>query len=164
MSPQTSDVTPEEMLKRGYTRETNLWRNDRGQWFDGETPLKQPRLERAFSSWLNRTSDGRHCLKNSIHWVYVRIEGPAFWVESTRALDGAIELSLTSGVTEVLDPHTLRVDSDGVLYCSVRNGAEAKFRNHAAVALSEFFEPKGDALFFTHGSTHVKIAGTEGMS
>lgn len=155
-------MTLDEILKRGYTRETDLWRDKNGQWFDGDVPMKQPRLERAFSSWLNRAPDGRHCLENSIHWVYVRIEGPAFWVEGVRVLDDAIELRLTGDVIECLDVNTLRVDEGGVLHCSVRNGAEAKFRNHAALALSDFFEPSKDALFFKRGSTRVLIAGTEG--
>ena len=62
-------------LPPGMSRETTIRRDVHGRWFHDGAPIEQANVERAFDTWVDRAPDGRYCLKNDIHWVYVAIEG-----------------------------------------------------------------------------------------
>tara|TARA_B100001750_G_scaffold232386_1_gene231476 strand:+ start:3279 stop:3776 length:498 start_codon:yes stop_codon:yes gene_type:complete len=137
------------MLKRGYTRETNIRRDRLGHWFDGEVPIEHPNLIRSFASWIDRAPDGRFCLLNDIHWVYATIEGAPYFVRSVAVDAEGLELRLSGDRVERLDPATLRLDGEGQLWCDVRGGrVPARFESDAANQLADHFveDDQGIAL------------------
>lgn len=122
----------------GLTRETQIRRDARGRWFNGADPIDHPLLVRAFEGWVDRADDGRPCLANDINWAYIDIDGPPFFVRGVEPAGDALRLRLSGEVVEPLDPASLRQDSDGALYCDVRDGrCAARFDNHAAAQLVE---------------------------
>lgn len=134
---------PNELLPSGRSRETRIRRDVRGHWWNGDDEITHVLLTRAFDSWIERTDDGRYCLKNDINWAYVTIEGAPIDVRACR-LEGAgehvasVTLVLSDGREEPLVPTTLREGPDGALYCDVRGGTmPARFDAHAAVQLSD---------------------------
>ena len=146
------------MLPPGRSRETKIRRDARGHWWNGEEEITHVLLVRAFDSWIERADDGRYCLKNDINWAYVTIEGAPIDVRACK-LDRegervvACTLVLSDGRQEPLALRTLREDSDGALYCTVRNGTmPARFDAHAAMQLS-------DAIGETPDGISVAIAG-----
>lgn len=152
------EVDPNEVLPPGRSRETQIRRDARGHWWNGETEITHVLLTRAFDSWIERTEDGRYCLKNDINWAYVTIEGAPIDVRACRleregdAIARCI-LVLSDGREEPLALRTLRDASDGSLYCDVRDGTmPARFDAHAAMQLS-------DAIAESPDGATVTIAG-----
>src|SRR5690349_2729772 len=107
-------------LLQGRTRETTIVRDAQGRWFQDGQPLEHPNLTRAFDRWIERAEDGRYCLKNDINWAYFKLEGPPFFVRSlTLEPNGEITLLLSNEQREPLHAESLRLGSDGALYCDV---------------------------------------------
>lgn len=122
----------------GFTRETQIRRDARGRWFNGEDPIDHPLLVRAFDGWVDRAEDGRMCLTNDINWAYIEVEGPPYWVRGVEGGGDGVRLRLSGDLEEPLDPATLRQDAEGALYCSVRGGrCAARFDRYAADRLVE---------------------------
>jgi len=109
-------------LIAGRSRETEIRRDADGHWWNGDDRITHPNLVRAFNAWIDRAEDGRYCLKNDINWAYVEIAGAPIFVLSARVHPDRIELVLSDGREERLDPRSLRQSADGVLYCDVRKG------------------------------------------
>ncbi|MBW2508329.1 MAG: DUF1285 domain-containing protein [Deltaproteobacteria bacterium] len=145
-------MDPAQFLQ-GRTRETDIRRDARGRWFNGEDPIAHPNLVRSFDSWIERADDGRFCLSNSINWAYVEIEGPAYFVKDVELSDAGVELRLSGGSSEPLDPVSLRQGPDGALWCTVRAGrCPARFDNHAVSKMSDWIAEDQDGVY-------VSIAG-----
>ncbi len=145
------------MLKRGYTRETSIRRDRAGRWFDGEERIEHENLVRSFEGWIDRAPDGRFCLQNDIHWVYVTIEGAPYFVRSLTIEGDAIQLHLSGDRTETLDPSTLRIGPDESLWCDVLDGrVPARFDNHAANQLAPLLVERGDAMALTLGDQTIE--------
>jgi hypothetical protein len=136
--PALSDPPPTfTPLPPGASRETRIARDALGRWSDDGAPIEHEKLARAFDRWVDRAPDGRYCLHNAIHWVYVSIEGPPAFVRAAAIEGDEVRLTLAGGRTERLDPDTLRVGPDGALYCDVRGGRlPARFDNAATMALA----------------------------
>ena len=136
-------------LVSGRTRETRIRRDRFGRWFNGNDAIDHPNLVSAFNAWIDVAADGRFCLRNEINWAYVEVDGAPIFVHSAVRLGDTIELRLSDATTEELDPGTLRQDSNGVLFCSVRAGRlAARFDSLAAVQLVDHFDedPQGPVL------------------
>ena len=135
------------MLKRGYTRETAIRRDRAGRWYDGDERIEHENLIRSFDGWIDRAPDGRFCLKNDIHWVYVAIEGAPYFVRSVRVTPDHVDLELSGGRRERLDPTTLRVGPQGALHCDVLGGrVPARFENHAANQLADLISEDAEGV------------------
>lgn len=148
---------PHEVLPAGRSRETRIRRDARGRWWNGEDEITHPMLVRAFDAWIEKTDDGRYCLKNDINWAYVTIEGAPIDVRACRLeREGgrvvACRLALSDGREEALALETLRESAtDDALYCDVRGGAlPARFDTHAALQLE-------DALVETEHGLAIQI-------
>ena len=150
-------VTPEEMLKRGYTRETSIRRDPAGRWFDGEERIAHDNLVRSFERWIDRAPDGRFCLKNDIHWVYATIEGAPYFVRSVTIEGDQVRLHLSGDRVEILDPHTLRTAPDDSLWCDVLEGrVPARFENHATTQLAPLLVEQGLAMALVIGGETIE--------
>ena len=122
----------------GLSRETTLYRDAEGRWFHDDQPLEHAKLSRAFDGWIGRGDDGRYCLRNSINWAYIRLDGPPYFVRSVRLLaDGGVELHLSGDREARLEPQSLYQDAAGALYCRVfEERLIARFDSHAAAQLA----------------------------
>ncbi|MFO0726960.1 MAG: DUF1285 domain-containing protein [Myxococcota bacterium] len=136
-----------------WSRETKIRRDRFGVWFDGEEPIDQPAIARAFDRWLELADDGRFCLKNSVNWAYVQIEGaPVFVRQAHRRVEG-FALDLSDGRQEDLDPATLAIDAEGAIHCRVRGGTLwARFDHPAALSL-------GEAVVEDEGALWLMLSG-----
>ena len=120
----------------GFSRETRIRRDRRGQWFEGNEPVTNPAIASAFDRWIDLAPDGRYCLRNSVNWAYVEIEGAPIFVRSLDVQEDGIELHLSDGRSERLDPSTLSADSEGLLHCLVRDRSmSAAFTNGSLMQL-----------------------------
>lgn len=132
---------PNELLPNGLSRETTIRRDARGKWFNDGEPITHDKLTASFDEWIDRTDDGRYCLKNDVNWAYIDLEGAPIFVRGLARDGERVALSLSDGRHEPLDPATLRAGDDGRLYCDVRDGTlTAELSNHAACQLADFLE------------------------
>ena len=146
-----------QLKAKGWTRETKIRRDARGNWFEEGTLVEHSGVKKAFDSWVDVAPDGRYCLKNSIHWVYVEIEGAPIIVLSVRVTPSAIILSLSDGQTEELLAASLRHGGEGALYCDVRGGhLVAQFSTTAMMGLSEILDSDDDGVFLKVGVEQIR--------
>ena len=100
-----------------------------GRWYSDDEPIPNRAICRLFSRTLRILPDGRGRLElgedradvtiEDTPWVVTRIEG-----DPSRGFT----VVLNDETTEALDPASLRVGADNVLYCRVKAGAhEARF-------------------------------------
>jgi hypothetical protein len=127
----------------GASRESTIVLDRNGRFrHDGE-PVDHPALAAALRSWIGLHPDsGRLILTNGYDWCYFRCEDAPFFVDALHVEgDGAVTLRLFDGSDEPLDPATLSVGEDGVVYARVsaaRPGArfDARFSRHAQTQLA----------------------------
>ena len=149
-------MDPTQFLQ-GRTRETEIRRDARGRWFDGQDPIEHPNLTRSFDSWVDRAEDGRFCLSNSINWAYVEIEGPAYFVKDVEMAADGVSLLLSGDLREQLDPASLRQGPEGALWCVVREGrCPARFDNHAVSKMSDSIGEDEDGVYVLIGGEKVR--------
>lgn len=142
----------------GLSRETRIRRDARGRWFDGHEPIDHPGIARAFDRWVDRADDGRFILKNSVNWAYVEIEGAPLFVRQVVLGGERVQLVLSDGQAEPLDPRTLRQGPDGVLYASVRGGSmAAAFDRDAAMAMAEALGEDEAGVFMAVGEERARV-------
>jgi uncharacterized protein len=113
-----------------------------GNWYSDEERIDNPRIALLFSRSIRQNPDGSYYLQ-------VAEERASITVEDTPYVVKAIEDDAQSGFTivlndeerEELDPATLEVGADNVLYCGVKGGkARARFLRNAYYHLSAGFE------------------------
>jgi hypothetical protein len=147
---------PAQFLE-GRTRETQIRRDARGRWFNGEDRIDHPNLVRSFDSWIDRAEDGRFCLSNSINWAYIDIEGPAYFVKDLSPTLDQITLHLSGGLEETLDPGSLRQGPEGALWCTVREGrCPARFDNHAVSKMADAVGEDDEGVYVRIGARKVR--------
>ena len=122
----------------GQSRESSIRLDAEGRfWHDGEL-VRHPGMQAAFATWIRRhPDDGRYVLCNGYDWTYFSVEDVPYFVRSLRAHPAGLELGLSDGSWEPLDPSSLRLGARDALYCRVKAGCyEARFSPGAQTALS----------------------------
>ncbi len=149
-------MDPAQFLQ-GRSRETDIRRDARGRWFNGDDRIDHPNLARSFDSWVDRAEDGRFCLSNAINWAYVEIDGPAYFVKDIEATADGIGLLLSGDLRELLEPASLRQGPEGALWCAVREGrCPARFDNHAVSKMSEWISEDEEGIYVLVGVQKVR--------
>jgi hypothetical protein len=122
-------------------------------WHDGE-PVEHPRIIEAFNRGLTVSEDGRYKLLLGPDWCFVTVAGPAFAVLAVDVGEGErLSVRLSDRTAEWLEPATLSLDAEGVLFAKVKQGrASARFSREAQVQLGAFLEPRGETLALHVGS------------
>lgn len=123
----------------GASRESSITLDREGRfWHDGAR-VDHPALERALRSWIARhPDDGRLILTNGYDWCYFKVDDAPFIVTALHAPgDGVVTLTLFDETEEPLDPASLSIGEDGVVYAKVKAGGfEARFSRHAQTQLA----------------------------
>ncbi len=140
----------------GLSRETTIRRTADGKWFQGEDPIANVKLARAFDRWVTRAEDGRYCLKNDVNWAYFTLEGAPYFVRAVHVAGGRAELALSNEDRVPLDLRTLREGPDGALYCDAYPGQPARFDAHAAVQLGALLEEDERGPYLRDGDQRVR--------
>ena len=143
------------------SRETTIRRTAEGRWFHDGEPVENQPLARAFDRWVCRADDGRYCLKNSINWAYITLEGAPYFVRAVHIDKGHAKLTLSNDDTVPLDPHSLREDEKGQLYCTAYHNMPARFDSHAAVQLSPLLDEDDKGAYFQHEDQVIYLPRVE---
>jgi hypothetical protein len=97
-----------------------------GRWYADGQPIENSRIADLFSQHVQRRTDGGYMLRIADEQAPIVVDDTPYVVTGIE-LDpaGAMWLELNDRSRERLDPRTLRVGGDDVLYCRVKDGSEA---------------------------------------
>lgn len=154
---------PDERSFR-FTRESKIRIDREGNFWHEEERVEHPGLARALASWIAIDSEtGRYVLRNGLDWCFVTVDDTPLVVRTATVSEyGEVTLGLSDGTEEALDPATLRVDEDGVVYCDVRAGTlPARFSRAAAFALLSRARMEGETyvLALSSGEHVIRRVG-----
>jgi hypothetical protein len=92
---------------------------------------------------LTRRPDGRWQVQVGPETAFVHVERAPYGVHAAAVEPERVVLHLTDGSAEPLEPRSLRLGDDGVLSCTVKGGAQARFGRAAQAALAPILEEDG---------------------
>lgn len=134
-------------------------------WHDG-AEIDEPKVYEDFYRTMKRAPDGRLFATCQGERCWIDAADTPFVVDSVRiAADPAgevtgVTLVLKGGVEEPLDPSTLTVGKENVLYTSVRHGEfPARFSRKAYYDLARHVRRAGDEYELVVGGRTYPIAG-----
>jgi len=121
----------------GQSRESSIRLDAEGRFWHAGELVRHPGMQAAFATWIRRhPDDGRYVLCNGYDWTYFDVEDVPYFVRGVRARSAELELGLSDGSWEALDPNSLRLGPRDALYCRVKAGQfEARFNPGAQTAL-----------------------------
>jgi uncharacterized protein len=123
-----------------------------GKWYhEGAEIIHRPIFLWLIQS-LEKAEDGVFIVHLNNQKCYLEVEDTPLVVQRVdRNPDGSegIRLFLNDESEEPLDPETLRISPENVLYCRVKNREfPARFLRQAYYQIAEFFEEDEDGKFF----------------
>jgi uncharacterized protein len=121
-----------------------------GNWYSDEERIDNPRIALLFSQSIRQNPDGSYFLQVAEERATITVEDTPYVVKGVDDNgDGGFILILNDDTREALDPATLEVGADNVLYARVKGGRyRARFLRPAYYHLSTSFEADGSGRFF----------------
>ena len=124
-----------------------------GNWYSDEERIDNPRIALLFSQSIKQNPAGSWFLQVADEHAPITIEDTPYVVRSIDPIEdngkGGFVLMLNDDTREALDPSTLEVGADNVLYTRVKGGKHrARFLRPAYYHLSANFEADGSGKFF----------------
>ena len=110
-----------------------------GRWYADGQPIANPRIARLFSQSVHRAADGSYELRIAEERAPITVDDTPYVVTGA-AVDatGTAWIDLNDETREALDPRSLAVGADEVLYCRVKHGRErARFLRPAYYQLAD---------------------------
>jgi hypothetical protein len=120
-----------------------------GNWYTDEERIDNPRIALLFSRSIRQSPDGTYYLQVAEERAQVTVEDTPYVVKTVAdEEDGGFAVVTNDDRQESLDPATLEVGRDNVLYCRVKNGSfRARFLRPAYYHLSnQFFTDDGETF------------------
>jgi hypothetical protein len=121
-----------------------------GNWYNDEERIENPRIALLFSQSIKQNPDGSYFLQVAEERAAITVEDTPYVVKSL-ADDGAggFAMILNDDTREPLDPTSLEIGADNVLYSRVKGGRHrARFLRPAYYHLSGNFEADTSGRFF----------------
>lgn len=142
----------------------HYWVDPEGHlWHDG-AEFEDPGLLKFFMKKMERLPDGRFLVMCQGETCYLEAADVPYVVQDVDIKEGLVDLIFQGGYRESLDPKTLRVGKDNVLYCKVRNGAfDARFNRKPYLELAHLVEEDSAAHRYVVnlGGKSYPIAGIQ---
>ncbi len=138
-----------------------------GRWFYDKRQITHPAVLDTFYNSLQIDNQGRYKIVVGDEFCYVDVEDTPFIVKSvSKRHDGKYVIFLNSGKSEILDPHSLRIGKDNVLYARLSNGMEVRFSRQAYYSLALDMEQKenGDIVLYSGGRSYTIQPGREHLA
>lgn len=131
-----------------------------GNWYNDDDRIDNPRIALLFSKSIRQNPDGSFYLQVAEERASITVEDTPYVVTTIDddGRDGFIVVT-NDGEREPLDPATLEVGAENVLYCRVKAGQfRARFLRSAYYHLSEHFvADDGGRFSIVSGGRHYPI-------
>ncbi|MBK7974787.1 MAG: DUF1285 domain-containing protein [Deltaproteobacteria bacterium] len=129
-----------------------------GRWSEGGEEITHLGTIEVLTRGLTRASDGEgYVVVSGAEQRAVEVEDAPHVVVRVEQVGDALELRLAGGLVEPLDPSTLRIGGENVVYARVRGGLMARFARAAYYQLVERVvedEAHGFVLVMPDGTRH----------
>ena len=132
-----------------------------GVWYYKGAEMFRREIVNFFYQNLRQDESGRYLIELPNDRCYLEVEDAPFVVKSVHRTvsetdyRAAIHLLLSDDTVEPLDPETLRIGNDNVLYCSIKNEAfDARFLRASYYQLAddiEYDESRNDFFIRLNG-------------
>ena len=126
-----------------------------GVWYYNGAEMLRKDIVQMFYDHLTKDDSGRYVIEMPNDRCYVVVEDTPFVVQRVNHIassDGtseALQLHLSDEKDEALNPESLYITPDNVLYCSVRNNLfTARFSRAAYYQIADFFKCDNDTERF----------------
>jgi len=128
-----------------------------GRWFHKGAEMIQRDIVRLFYEHIEVDSLGRYVVRLGDESCYLDVEDTPFVVQRVRFEDDGdiqnLRVFLSDDTEEALNPETLFVGEENVLYCTVKQGRfSARFHRPAYYQLAEFVQEE-------EGRFHLPLNG-----
>jgi hypothetical protein len=137
-----------------------------GHWYNDDERIENPRIALLFSQSIRRNPDGSYFLQVAEERASITVEDTPYVVRTIEDDGGGFVIVTNDGAREALDPATLEVGADNVLYCRVKRGEfRARFLRTAYYHLADHFVTDDGAHFslLTGSQRHpIRIAPLAG--
>jgi hypothetical protein len=134
-----------------------------GNWYTDDERIDNPRIALLFSRSIKPNPDGSYYLQVAEERAPIIVEDTPYVVKTVHEDDGGFVVVTNDDEHEPLDPSSLEVGNDNVLYCRVKGGAcRARFLRTAYYHLSNnFFSDEGETFsLVVHGQRYpIRLAG-----
>jgi hypothetical protein len=112
-----------------------------GNWYSDNDRIDNPRIALLFSQSIRRNPDGGYYLQVAEERAPITVEDTPYVVKDIEeSPSGDLIIVTNDEAREPLDPSSLEVGRDNVLYCGVKGGAfRARFLRTAYYHLSRHF-------------------------
>ena len=129
-----------------------------GRWYADDDPVVHERLARLFSRYVRRKPGGGYEI-----WIDERYHADVEVEDTAHVVIGVnreeadrYSIELNDGTVEMLDPSTLRVGADNVLYGRAKDGEAVRFLRPAYYQLADCIEEAaaGQFVFRCGNSTY----------
>lgn len=125
-----------------------------GNWFHKGIEMINRGIVNEFYRSLTTDSNGEYLIVMGNEQCLVEVEDTPFIITRVEfdgtegAMEGQIELCLIDDTKESLDPDTLSVGDDNVLYCRIKNNTfKARFSRAAYYQLASRIKEEGDKFY-----------------
>jgi len=140
-----------------------------GNWYSDDERIDNPRIALLFSRSIKRNPDGSYYLQVAEERAPITVEDTPYVVKAVYGDDsGGFTIVTNDDERALLDPATLEVGRDNVLYCRVKGGVfKARFLRTAYYHLSNsFFTEEGETFSLVVGGCRypIKFAAAGGTT
>jgi hypothetical protein len=126
-----------------------------GNWYSDDERIDNPRIALLFSRSIKRDADGSYYLQVAEERAPITVEDTPYVVKAIEEGDGGFTIVTNDDEHEPLDPATLEVGPENVLYCRVKRGTfPARFLRTAYYHLSNNFFPDEGGTFSLFAGGH----------
>ncbi len=129
-----------------------------GRWFYDKRQITHPAVLETFYNALEKDAEGRYRIVLGDEFCYIDVEDTPFVVQSVSRRDnGEYEIFLNNGKCEALDPNSLRIGKNNVLYARLSNGMNVRFSRKAYYSLALDMEQmeNGDIVLSSGGKSYI---------
>jgi len=134
-----------------------------GIWFYKGNEMLRRDIVNLFYDHLSIDESGRHVIELGNERCVIDVEDAPYIVKTVNKIDAYIEIILNDSKREILDPESLYVGRDNIMYCSVREGKfRARFSRAAYYQIAEFIKYESDkgAFYLTMNESTCYINGS----
>jgi len=130
-----------------------------GNWYSDEERIDNPRIALLFSKSIKRNPDGSFYLQVAEERASITVEDTPYVVRTVEDDGkGGFILVTNDDEREPLDPTTLEVGAENVLYCRVKSREyRARFLRSAYYHLSDHFVADGDRFAIVIGGQRYPL-------
>jgi hypothetical protein len=93
-----------------------------GRWFHEGVEITHRLTVELFHRSIRRHPDGGYCLEVGYERAKIEVEDTPYMVKRVDLEEGGARIRVSDGTEEALDPATLRIGAENVLYCQVKGG------------------------------------------